>query len=123
MTNTDKTPSAFTNKQILNDPVSVFTRLNPDGADEEKAQLELLQQQHVDLRKQQKELQLQSKQISRQIGQAKRENQSIDDLKSTMQRLSQQLKDGTQQQQKILHFILLKILRWVEESLKNFHPL
>ena len=67
MTDIDNTSPALSDKQILADPVSLFVRLYPDGRDVEKAQLQLLQQQHAELKKRQKELQLQSKKVSRQI--------------------------------------------------------
>ncbi|MDT8281495.1 MAG: hypothetical protein RQ982_01640, partial [Gammaproteobacteria bacterium] len=97
---------AFSKKQILADPLSLFDRLPqgsaPQHKDEEKKQLQILWQQHLALKQRQEVLQLQSKKLSRQIGEARRiapedKNQTIDDLKSAMQLLSQQNKTCSQQ--------------------------
>ena len=62
-------------KIILSDPVMQYANSNPQATEEQKTALSKLQQQYVELKKQQKETQHQCKRISRQIGEAKREGQ------------------------------------------------
>lgn len=95
-------------KDILSSPVTAFTTLYSEKWPDKKAQLELLWQQLCELKQQKQEKQLQTKKLSRQIGENKRNNQSIDTLKNSMQHLSQQQNQISQQlielEQKILVF-------------------
>ena len=97
-------------KQILAEPVSAFTRLNPDALEEQKQDMQALVEQNLELNQQKKDLQLQTRKLSRKIGEAKRNNQDISELKTSMQLLSQELKGYSQQtaeiEGKILDFFL-----------------
>jgi FemAB-related protein (PEP-CTERM system-associated) len=75
-------------KNILADPVAQFTKSCPDAVDEQITALTRLQQQYVELEKQHKDKENQCKKISRQIGEAKRNDQPVDKLMQTIQEQS-----------------------------------
>jgi len=80
--------SKLRNKQILLDPVALFSSLHPTGKGREINALEELWQRLKTLKKQRKEVELQSRIISGKIGTAKRQGRSIDSLKIDMQKQS-----------------------------------
>jgi seryl-tRNA synthetase len=67
-------------KQILSDPVAVFSALRPDADENKVAVLTTLWQQLQSLKKQRKATQAQSKRTSRKIGEAKRNGEPIDEF-------------------------------------------
>ncbi len=80
-------------KNILSDPVALFTKTRPDAIEQQLAALNKLRQQYVELKKQHKDKQNQCKKISRQIGGAKREGRPSEKLMQTMQQHSANIKD------------------------------
>lgn len=96
-----KTHPAFNKKQILSDPVSIFLSLHPQNYADDKKKLQVLSEQYLTLKQQEKQLQLQTKKLSRQIGEIKRgtsvSERSIDELKSAMQLTGKRLKSASQQ--------------------------
>ena len=115
---TDNTQPVHDKKQILSNPERLFADLYPDASADKKQQLQVLSQQRHTLKQQQKDLQLQSKKLSRQIGEAKRNNESIDQLKTAMQQLSQKIKNGSQQSVEIEE----KILAYFHTPDEASHP-
>ena len=75
-------------KKILSDPVTLFASACPDAIEKQITALAKLQQQLLELKKQQKNRRNQCKKISRQIGEAKREGQPTDKLMQAMQEQS-----------------------------------
>ena len=71
-------------KQILSDPVAVFSALHPDADEKNIAALATLWQQLQSLKKQRKAAQVQTKSISRRIGEAKRNGEPIVEFKAAM---------------------------------------
>lgn len=82
-------------KQILSDPVAAYSTLYPNANKKKLASLNELQQQHLVLLQQHKEIKTQTRKISRKIGIAKHNGGSIDDLKTNMQEQSTRLRDIT----------------------------
>ncbi|MES0328299.1 MAG: FemAB family XrtA/PEP-CTERM system-associated protein [Gammaproteobacteria bacterium] len=72
-------------KQILADPVAVFSSQHPEANTSKKNQLSELWSQLQSLKKQDQEIQTQTKIISRQIGEAKKNNKPADELLQSMQ--------------------------------------
>lgn len=72
-------------KAILSDPVSLFTQEFPNATKEQLTSLQQLKLQYVELKTKLTEIQAQGKKISRQIGDAKRNNQPTKKLVSDMQ--------------------------------------
>jgi len=79
-------------KKILADPVSLFSHHHPEASDLQTAALHTLAQQYNKLDKQHKELKKQTQQISRMIGNARRNGESIDEHIASMQHHSKYLK-------------------------------
>ena len=79
-------------KQILADPVAVFSSQHPEADTSKKKKLGELWVKLQALKKQDKGMQVQTKIISRKIGVAKKNNQPIDDLLQTMQTKSAERK-------------------------------
>lgn len=75
-------------KNILSDPVALFTKVWPDASEDQIATLTKLRRQYVELNKQHKDIQNQCKKISRQIGNAKHEGRPTDNLIQAMQEQS-----------------------------------
>jgi len=79
-------------KEILSDPVAAFCALDGHKDDNKRQAIYELWQQALSLQQQHKDIKIHSKTISRQIGEAKRENKPVDDLKTSMQEKSKTLK-------------------------------
>jgi len=79
-------------KQILSDPVAVFLSQYSEAGADKKKQIEELRVQLLLLKKQRKEIQTKINIISRQIGEAKENNQSAAELIHAMQVQSAQRK-------------------------------
>ncbi len=92
-------------KQLLTDPVKYFTNSQPDNKTATDT-INKLYQQRLSLEQQLKNLQTQAGILSRQIGSAKRNNQSIDNLLTTMQTLSAEKKSLTRQIKQLNQSIL-----------------
>lgn len=75
----------------LSNTIEVFLKSHPDATENQQAALADLQQQNSALNKQYKDIQAQCKKISRQIGEAKREGISTDELIQSMQEKSSDL--------------------------------
>jgi len=78
-------------KNTLSNTVEVFLKSNPDATDNQRTALANLQTQYSALNKQYKDQQAQCKKLSRQIGEAKREGVSTDELMQSMQEQSSDL--------------------------------
>jgi len=89
----------FNKKQILAAPLDAFNKTNSNSEDKDK--VKLLSQQLLTQKQRHQELQNQSKKFSRKIGEAKRNNEPTNDLKTSMQQLSRELKQVAQQSTKI----------------------
>ena len=90
----DKFMSASTrlhNKEILLNPVAAYAKSHPGLADENISKLKALSLEIKKLKSQQKKIQEKCKLISRRIGQAKRNGESVDELKASMQAQSKKL--------------------------------
>ena len=81
------------NKYILSDPVAAYARLYPEKGEHESKHISELQKQYRTYKKQHKELQKQSRLISKEIGEAKRNNLPIDDLKIKMHKYTIQIRE------------------------------
>ena len=79
-------------KQILLDPVSLFSSAYPVGKEKQINTLRALWQELQGLKKKHKDIGLQARSISRKIGAMKRKGGSIDLLKAHMQEQSSRLK-------------------------------
>lgn len=75
-------------QQILADPIAIFSSQHPEADANEKDRLGELCKQMQSLKKQHQDIQAQTKIISRQIGGAKKNNQSADHLIQSMQKQS-----------------------------------
>ena len=106
MTTVMTATTSIDKKDILADPLSAFSTYCSDRPVEDLARLEQQWQQLCQLRKQYRDIQLTTKKLSRNIGEARRNNESADDLKASMQVLSQQLKKLKQQTTSIEQAIL-----------------
>jgi serine/alanine adding enzyme len=72
-------------KKIVAQPVALFTQSFPHATEVQLTALKSLQRQYIDTNKQLKDIQAQSRKLSRQIGEAKRNNQPTGQLVSAMQ--------------------------------------
>jgi len=94
------------NKQILSDPIRLFSELHPDNTNTLTA-IKTLWQKRQSLETQQKAIQAQTGILSRQIGEAKRKKQPADTLITSMQTVSAEhkalIKQIRQINQDILH--------------------
>ncbi len=108
---TNNTTPAYNKKQILSDPLSVFADRHPDATAGQKQALQAITQQKLTLKQQLKDLQLKTKKLSRQIGEAKRNNEDISELKSAMQQLSREIKTRSQQSVELEEEILVYFQR------------
>lgn len=79
-------------REILSDPVTAYSSYRPNAEKTEIATLNELWQQAQSLQQQHKEIKASSKKLSRKIGVAKRNNESVDQLVSFMHELSARLK-------------------------------
>jgi len=79
-------------KKILADPVNLYNRLHPQTPDRETAALRTLAQQYNDLNEQHRDLKKQSQQLSRMIGNARKNGENTDEHMASMQARSKQLK-------------------------------
>ena len=77
---------------ILSDPVTQYTNRFPQAAQDQIVSLGNLQQQFTSLKEQMEKAQLKSKKISRQIGIAKREGQTTEQLMQDIQKQSKAAK-------------------------------
>ena len=93
-------------KQILSDPLSIFSSQSSDDDTSRKNQLSELWAQLQSIKKQGQVIQDKTKIISRQIGEAKKNNRSIEELMSSMQTFSTEKKQLKQQQDNIESQIL-----------------
>lgn len=93
--------SGANKKIILSDPVMQYANSNPQATEEQKTALSKLQQQYIELKKQHEETQHKCKGISRQIGEAKREGQSTENLMQAMQAQSSRINSVKDQLNKI----------------------
>ena len=102
------TSAKLSKKNILSDPPAAYIVLYGDTQTTELAQLEQLWQQLNTIQQEQHSHQLETKKLSRQIGEAKRNNTDIEPLKQSMQKIGQQLNQLKQQalplEEKILRF-------------------
>jgi len=76
---------------ILSNPVTQFTKTFPDATEEQIIALTRLHQQYVMLKKQHKNIQNRRKKISRQFGEAKQNDQPVDNLIQAMQEHSTEI--------------------------------
>jgi FemAB-related protein (PEP-CTERM system-associated) len=72
-------------KKILSDPVTAYISAQPDTRNANISALEQVWHEYIDLKKHHKNVQIQCKQLSRQIGEAKKNGNAIDELMETMQ--------------------------------------
>lgn len=79
-------------QEILSDPVAIFSSQHPGADTDKKTKLGELWEQMQSLKMQHQKIQLQTNVISRQIGDAKRNNQSANNLIQSMQEYSLQRK-------------------------------
>lgn len=79
-------------KDILSNPVAAFTRYQPNSNIDAVSALNTLWQQAQSLQQQQATIKTSTKILSREIGQAKRNNEPINHLMASMHELSTQLK-------------------------------
>jgi serine/alanine adding enzyme len=79
-------------KKILTDPVAMFRHLHPQAPDQQIAALHALAQQYTEIEQQHKDVQMQARQLSRLIGNARKNGESVDELMSSMQHHSKRLK-------------------------------
>ena len=79
-------------KEILADPVSLFSQRHPQASDQQTATLHTLAQQYSMLDKQHRELKKQTQKISRMIGNARKNGESADEYMTSMRSHSQDLK-------------------------------
>ena len=93
--------SGANKKIILSDPVMQYANSNSQATEEQKTALSKLQQQYIELKKQHEETQHKCKGISRQIGEAKREGQSTENLMQAMQAQSSRINSVKDQLNKI----------------------
>lgn len=93
-------------KLILSDPVAEFSSRHPGADEKTKSALIELQQQAMALNDQRKKAQIKTKIISRHIGEAKRNNQSIEAFMISMRQQSSQLEHLTEQLCKLENRIL-----------------
>jgi len=80
-------------KQILADPIALFTKFCPTATEEQITTLTKLKQRYVELKNQHSDKQKLCKKTSRQIGQAKRDGQSSDRLIQFMKNLSAEVSE------------------------------
>ena len=105
-------------KKILKDPVAAYTQEYPKGQQQHINELQKLWTEYQSNNQQRKTIQQQTQQISRKIGEAKREGQSIDAFKQEMQELSDKLKSLAEQ----LKMIEKQILNIFEPQESNETP-
>lgn len=79
-------------KKILTDPVALFSHLYPQASDQQITALHALSQQYTELEQQHRDVQMQARQLSRLIGNAKKNGESVDEFLSSMQHHSKRLK-------------------------------
>jgi len=79
-------------KAILADPVGIFCQQYPDTSDQQAKALQSLAQQYDTLDKQHRDTKKQTQNLSRLIGNARKNGESIDELMTSMQTQSRQLK-------------------------------
>ncbi|MEA2093009.1 MAG: FemAB family XrtA/PEP-CTERM system-associated protein [Pseudomonadota bacterium] len=79
-------------KKILADPVSLFCHHHPEASDQQTATLHTLAQQYNQLDKQHRDVQKQTQQLSRLIGNARKNGESVDELMTSMRTHSKHLK-------------------------------
>jgi len=79
-------------KKILADPVNLFTQHHPQVTDEQVAILQALAQQYAELQKQHSDVQRKTRRLSRLIGEARKNEQSVAELMASMQQHSKHLK-------------------------------
>lgn len=83
--------------EILSDPVTHFAKLFPQAAQDQLTALGNLHQEFASLEEKMEKAQLKSKKISRQIGSAKREGQSTEQLMQDIQQQSKTAKSFSAQ--------------------------
>jgi FemAB-related protein (PEP-CTERM system-associated) len=85
----------ITRKDMLSDPLALFSGIYPDADSREAAALEGLWNEYRETDRLVADLRTRTKILSRLIGEAKRENRPVDSLLSEMQETSMQLKSLT----------------------------
>lgn len=93
-------------KQILADPVAEFSSRYPEADEKAKQALTNLQHQLDSLNNLRRKTQLQTKSISRQIGNARRDNQPVDSFMVSMKEHSSNLKQLDKQLSELEHQVL-----------------
>lgn len=84
-------------KNIIKDPITIFTNVYGISSTNKKIQLEQLWLQYKKLKLQHTDYHIRGKKLSREIGVARSDNQNIDTLIISMQNISQRLKQLSQQ--------------------------
>ena len=83
---------ALTRRTILADPVRQFANQSPDATSQQKAAVSSLAQRYTKLESGHNEIKLLTQQLSRQIGQAKKDGEAVDELLDSMKEHSKRLK-------------------------------
>jgi serine/alanine adding enzyme len=79
-------------RKILVDPVRLFNQYHPEASDQETATLRTLALQYNELDKQHKEIKKQTQQLSRMIGNARKNDENTDEFMASMRTCSKHLK-------------------------------
>ena len=86
-------PDTLTRKTILADPLAQFASQHPDATSKQLAAISSLAERCTKLDTEHDEIKLLTQQLSRQIGQAKKDGDKIDELLAAMKKHSKHLKE------------------------------
>ena len=86
-------PDTLTRKTILADPLAQFASQHPDATSQQLAAISSLAERCTKLDTEHDEIKLLTQQLSRQIGQAKKDGEEIDELLAAMKQHSKHLKE------------------------------
>lgn len=86
-------PDTLTRKTILADPLAQFASQHPDATSQQLAAISSLAERCTKLDTEHDEIKLLTQQLSRQIGQAKKDGDKIDELLAAMKKHSKHLKE------------------------------
>jgi FemAB-related protein (PEP-CTERM system-associated) len=85
-------PDTLTRKTILADPLAQFASQHPDATSQQLAAISSLAERYIKLDTEHDEIKLLTQQLSRQIGQAKKDGGEVDELLAAMKKHSKHLK-------------------------------
>ena len=85
-------PDTLARKTILADPLAQFASQHPDATSQQLSAISCLAERHAQLDAEHDKTKLQTQQLSRLIGQAKKDGEAVDELLATMKKHSKHLK-------------------------------